>query len=68
MKLMILSQVRHCDGLIDLDIRIDQGKVYSFTLASDYDLQTILKIKRRQPGRAFNFLKKHNHYIKGENQ
>jgi len=62
MKLTILSHVRQFDGLIDVDVLIGQSdKVYSFTLASEFDLKKAIALcRRRKYGQTMNFLKQNN--------
>ncbi len=66
MKFIILSHMRNCDGLIDVDVLIDQ-KRYSFTIASEYDLNEAQKlIFRKRPGAALNLLKQRNFFLRKE--
>jgi len=59
MKLTILSHVRQCDGLYDVDVLVaESNKVYSFTLASEFDLKKAISLcRRRKYGQAMNHLK-----------
>ena len=61
MKLTILSHIRHYDGLIDVDVVVDSIKVYTFTLASEYDYEKVEALcRRKKPGSALNYLKRFN--------
>lgn len=70
MKLTILSHARQFDGLIDLDVIVDHKetrKVYSFTLASEFDLRKAVSLcRRRKYGQTMNFLKQNNQRLAGQ--
>ena len=61
MKLIILSHSRHYDGLFDVDAIVENKKVYTFTLTSEYDYEKVRSLCRRKKfGSALNYLKKFN--------
>ena len=58
MNLEVLMTKKDWTGLIDITVRIDGGKEYTFTLPSQYDLEYFEKMRKRTPGAALNYLKR----------
>jgi hypothetical protein len=60
MKLFIVSIVKDWTGLIDVTVRINGKKDYTFTLSSQFDLEEFERVLRFNPGKALNILKDRN--------
>jgi hypothetical protein len=60
MKLIIVSIVKDWTGLIDITVRVNGKKDYTFTLSSQFDLDEFEKALRFNPGKALNILKDRN--------
>ena len=64
LKIITESESRSFDGLINLSIILIKDKIkkaYRYTLGSAYALEEYKRLlRRRQPGRAINFLKKND--------
>lgn len=58
MKLIIVSIAKDWTGLIDLTVRVNEKKDYTFTLSSQYDLDEFERLLKHNPGKALNWLKK----------
>lgn len=64
MKIFIVSAVKDWTGLIDVTVRVNGKKDYTFTLSSQFDVDEFEKLLKFNPGKALNWLKKNK--IKGE--
>lgn len=60
MKLFIVSIVKDWTGLIDVTVRVNGKKDYTFTLSSQFDLEEFEKMLKFNPGKALNYLKDRN--------
>jgi hypothetical protein len=60
MKLIIVSIVKDWTGLIDVTVRVNGKKDYTFTLSSQFDLEEFERISKYNPGKALNYLKDRN--------
>ena len=58
MKIFVVSIVRDWTGLIDVTVRVNGKKDYTFTLSSQFDLDEFNKLLVHNPGKALNWLKK----------
>lgn len=59
-KLTIISHVRHPSGMFIVDALVDE-KIYTFELASEFDLRKAVQLcRRRKYGQAMNHLKQVN--------
>ena len=65
MKIFIVSIVKDWTGLIDVTVRVNGKKDYTFTLSSQFDLEEFEKMLKFNPGKALNYLKDRN-VSKGE--
>ena len=50
--------------MIDVTVRVNDKKDYTFTLSSQFDVDEFEKLLKFNPGKALNWLKKNK--IKGE--
>ena len=64
MKIFVVSAVKDWTGLIDVTVRVNGKKDYTFTLSSQFDVDEFEKLLKFNPGKALNWLKKNK--IKGE--
>jgi hypothetical protein len=58
MKIFVVSAVKDWTGLIDVTVRVNGKKDYTFTLSSQFDLDEFNKLLVHNPGKALNWLKK----------
>ena len=64
MKIFVVSAVKDWTGLIDVTVRVNGKKDYTFTLSNQFDVDEFEKLLKFNPGKALNWLKKNK--IKGE--
>lgn len=57
MKLTVISVAKDWTGLIDVTVRVNGKKDYTFTLSSQYDLDEFERLSKHNPGKALNWLK-----------
>jgi hypothetical protein len=57
MKLVVISAMKDWTGLIDVTVRVNGKKDYTFTLSSQFDLDEFERIVEHNPGKALNWLK-----------
>lgn len=58
MRIFVVSIVKDWTGLIDVTVRVNGKKDYTFTLSSQFDLDEFNKLLVHNPGKALNWLKK----------
>ena len=58
MKLFVVSIVKDWTGLIDVTVRVNGKKDYTFTVKSQFDVDEFEKLLIHNPGKALNWLKK----------
>lgn len=58
MKLLHLSTTKDCFGVIDVTVRVNGKKEYTFSVTSQHDVDTFLEQLHYHPGKALNYLKK----------
>ena len=58
MKLFILSIMKDWTGLIDVTVRVNGKKDYTFTVSSQFDVDEFERLLKHNPGKALNWLKK----------
>jgi hypothetical protein len=58
MRIILLSAVKDWTGLIDVTVRVNGKKDYTFTVSSQYDVDEFEKLLKHNPGKALNWLKK----------
>ncbi len=58
MKIFIVSIVKDWTGLIDVTVRVNGKKDYTFTVKSQFDVDEFERLLAHNPGKALNWLKK----------
>jgi len=58
MKIFIVSVMKDWTGLIDVTVRVNGKKDYTFTLSSQFDFEEFERLLKHNPGKALNWLKK----------
>ena len=58
MRIFIVSVVKDWTGSIDVTVRVNGKKDYTFTLSSQFDFEEFERLLKHNPGRALNWLKK----------
>ena len=58
MRLFVVSIVKDWTGLIDVTVRVNGKKDYTFTVKSQFDLDEFERLLVHSPGKALNWLKK----------